>query len=146
MSSNDQLSSSFCMIAMSITTVSAPIPCRGFNTTVNMFKNDRPSSAVDVYCRLSEIPSAFSDFLACYQLALTLPVASASAERSFSPMRRIKTRLRSSMADGRLSNLAIVTVERELSEALMENPDKVLLTNLLDRHIATRPYHTDYSQ
>ena len=93
-----------------------------------MFKNDRLSSAVDVYSRLSGMPSAFPDLLACCQIALTLPVglASASAERSFSTMRRIKTHLRSSMADERLSSLAIITVERELSEALMKNPDRVI--------------------
>jgi hypothetical protein len=70
--------------------------------------------------------SAFPDLLACYQIALTLPVSSASAERSFSTMRRIKTNLRTSMGDERLSSLAIIAVERELSEALMENPDKVI--------------------
>ena len=91
-----------------------------------MFKNDRLSSAVDVYCRLSAMPSAFPDLLACYQIALTLPVSSASAERSFSTMRRIKTNLRASMGDERLSSLAIIAVERELSEAFMENPDKVI--------------------
>ena len=92
----------------------------------NMFKNDRPSSAVDVYCRLSAMPSAFPDLLACYQIALTLPVSSASAERSFSTMRRIKTHLRASMGDERLSSLAIIAVEREVSGAFMENPDKVI--------------------
>ena len=70
--------------------------------------------------------SAFPDLLACYQIALTLPVSSASAERSFSAMRRIQTHLRSSMADERLSSLAIIAVEREVSEAFMENPDKVI--------------------
>ena len=39
---------------------------------------------------------------------------------------RIKTNLRTSMGDERLSSLAIIAVERELSEALMENPDKVI--------------------
>jgi hypothetical protein len=82
-------------------------------------------SAVDVYCRLLEMSAAFPDLLACYQVALTLPVASASAERSFSTLRRIKTHLRSTMADDRLSNLAVIAVEREISDKLLENPARV---------------------
>jgi hypothetical protein len=48
-------------------------------------------SAVDVYCRLLEMSAAFSDLLAYCQVALTLPVASASAERIFSTLRRKNT-------------------------------------------------------
>ena len=44
-----------------------------------------------------KLASEFPDLVACYQLTLTLPVASASAERSFPTMRRIKTHLRASM-------------------------------------------------
>jgi hypothetical protein len=68
--------------------------------------------------------SALPDLLACHQIALTPPVASASAERSFSTMCRIKTYLRSSMDDERLSSLAIIAVERQLTEVLMQNPSK----------------------
>ena len=59
-------------------------------------------------------------------MALTLPVASATAERSFSAMRRIKTHLRGSMSDSRLSNLALIAVERELSEKLEHDPADVI--------------------
>jgi hypothetical protein len=111
----------------------------------NMFTT-QPSdclSAVDVYCRLLEMSAAFPDLLACYQVALTLPVASASAERSFSTLRRIKTHLRSTMADDRLSNLAVIAVlensemsvsRRQLSGGLLENPairSKLTLTKSL---------------
>jgi hAT family C-terminal dimerisation region len=54
---------------------------------------------------------------------LTLPVASASADRSFSTMRRIKTLLRASMGDSRLSNLSLIAIEHEKSDKLLENPD-----------------------
>jgi hAT family C-terminal dimerisation region len=92
----------------------------------NMFAGQAITDSVAVYKLLSEMPAAFPDLLACFQLALTIPVASASAERSFSAMRRVKTHLRSSMGDNRLSNLALIAVEREIASKLIKNPDKVI--------------------
>ena len=66
--------------------------------------------------KLSALPAAFPDILACLRVALTLPVASATAERSFSAMRRIKTHLCASMSDSRLSNLALIAVIRTRAE------------------------------
>jgi len=59
-------------------------------------------------------------------LILCFPVSSASAERSFSAMRRIKTYLRASMSEQRLSGLAVLSVERELSSALLKEPSAVI--------------------
>ena len=44
----------------------------------------------------------------------TLPVTTASAERSFSTLRCLKTYLRSTMKEERLTNLALMTVHREV--------------------------------
>ncbi|KAL0147912.1 hypothetical protein M9458_056789 [Cirrhinus mrigala] len=52
------------------------------------------------------------------RIAVTLPVTVASAERSFSKMKLIKTYLRSSMAQERMSGLAIVSINSELAKAL----------------------------
>jgi hypothetical protein len=86
----------------------------------------RSLSVADVYQKLLAVPAAFPDLRACFRLAMTLPVASATAERSFSTMQRIKTHLRASMSDGRLSNIALIAVERELSGELMKDPTKVI--------------------
>ena len=40
------------------------------------------------------------------------------SERSFSALKRIKTRLRSSMAEDRLSALVTLSIEREIAENL----------------------------
>ena len=42
-----------------------------------------------------------------------IPTSSCSAERSFSALRRIKTYLRNTIGDERLSALAILSIERE---------------------------------
>ena len=50
--------------------------------------------------------------------ALTIPVASASAERSFSVLKQVKTYLRSTMGQQRLNDLAVLAIERDLSKSL----------------------------
>ena len=51
-----------------------------------------------------------------YKIYLTLPVTSATAERSFSRLKIIKSYLRSTMTNERLSGLALISIERDLAE------------------------------
>ena len=51
-------------------------------------------------------------------LVLTLPVSTATTERSFSAMRIVKTRLRNKMEDDFLTNSLIIYIEREIAEKL----------------------------
>jgi len=55
------------------------------------------------------------------QVALCIPVSSASCERSFSAMRRIKNWLRTTMIQNRFSNLAIIHIENELVKTSIES-------------------------
>ena len=48
------------------------------------------------------------------QVARAIPISSAGCERSFSAMRRIKTWLRTTMAQDRFSNLALINIESSL--------------------------------
>jgi hypothetical protein len=52
------------------------------------------------------------------RLFLTLPTSIASAERSFSVLRRIKTYMRSSLANYALNDFAILCIERAVAEKL----------------------------
>jgi hypothetical protein len=52
---------------------------------------------------------------------LVVPVSSASAERSVSTMKRVKTYLRSTMTSSRLINLTLLSIEREISGKCIEN-------------------------
>lgn len=69
-----------------------------------------------------------SQKLAC--LILTLPSTTASVERSFSCLKRIKTYCRNSMSEERLSSLAIISIEKRLLKNLIsgcnEFYDKVI--------------------
>jgi len=57
----------------------------------------------------------FPNVSTLYKLFMTLPVSSATAERSFSRLKLIKSYLRSTMSESRLTNLALLSIERELS-------------------------------
>ncbi len=52
------------------------------------------------------------------RLLLTLPVTVASSERSFSSLKLIKTYLRSTMTQKRLSALAVISIEQEVRKSL----------------------------
>jgi hypothetical protein len=52
------------------------------------------------------------------ELALILPVATATVERAFSTMKIIKTELRNKMTDGWLNNLMVCYIEREIFKGL----------------------------
>ena len=57
-------------------------------------------------------------------LFLTIPITTASSERSFSALRIIKNYLRNSMSDERLSNLVLLFIEKEITKSL--NTDKLI--------------------
>ncbi|KAJ4442330.1 hypothetical protein ANN_03916 [Periplaneta americana] len=49
-----------------------------------------------------------------FSLIVTLPSTSVSVERSFSALNRIKTNLHNSMAQGRLTSLACISIHKDL--------------------------------
>ena len=72
----------------------------------------------------SESSSSFPDIITACFLYLTLPVTVASAERSFSKLKLIKTFLRSTMSQVRPSSLAILSIDsRRLEDA---DTDKII--------------------
>lgn len=60
--------------------------------------------------RLNSFPNA----CIIYIIVLTIPVNVASAKRSFSKLKLLKSYLRSTVSQGRLNGLAISTIEKEL--------------------------------
>ena len=100
----------------------------------NFFSERRdsdPSSEADTlheaYHLLSQVSECFPEIIKCYKIAMTIGVSSATAERSFSSLRRTKTYLRSTMGQTRLSDLALLTIERDLSSKLWDQVDELVL-------------------
>jgi hypothetical protein len=61
-------------------------------------------SLVDAYPTLCRV----------YAIAVAIPVSSSTAERSFSALKRVKTRIRSSMVQERLESLLSMSIERKI--------------------------------
>lgn len=61
-----------------------------------------------------ELTELYPNLWISLRIACTLPMTVASAERSFSKLKLIKTYLRSSMAQERLTGLAIISINHEV--------------------------------
>lgn len=75
------------------------------NTVAQIYKN---------LCQNQNLSASFIQVKRLCSLILTLPSTTASAERTFSALKRIKTYLRNTMGQTRLSALALISIEQEL--------------------------------
>lgn len=69
----------------------------------------------DVLLEIVPLREAFPVLVKLLQIALTIVVSTAECERSFSTLKRTKTYLRSTMSEQRLVDLAVLSIEKELS-------------------------------
>ena len=60
----------------------------------------------------------FPNTIIAYRILLTIPVTVASAERSFSKLKLLKSYLRSTMSQDRLNGLALIAIENDLLETI----------------------------
>ncbi|XP_021843059.2 uncharacterized protein [Spinacia oleracea] len=60
----------------------------------------------------------FPNTIVAYRILLTIPVTVASAERSFSKLKLLKSYLRSTMLQERLNGLALIAIENDLLETV----------------------------
>ena len=81
-------------------------------------EQQQPQSIVQFLSLLSPYKAAFDCMYKLLLIAVTLPITSASCERSFSKMKLIKTYLRNSMSNGRLSNIALLSIESVRAESI----------------------------
>lgn len=77
---------------------------------------ENANRAIDVLNYLKRMDeSAFPNAWVAYRIMLTIPVTVASAERTFSRLKLIKTYLRSTMSQDRLNGLAILSIESKMA-------------------------------
>ena len=75
------------------------------------------------YLQLCE--SAYRVMFKLVKIAMTIVVTTAECERSFSALKRVKNRLRTTMNQQRLADLAILTIEKEVADSI--NIDDILV-------------------
>ena len=71
----------------------------------------------------------FPEFSKVVHILAVIPATSCSAERSFSAVRRFKTYLHSTMGQQRVSNIALINIERAHANAVVNNDmDRIIDT------------------
>ncbi len=76
------------------------------------------SNVFDNEFAFKELKSLFPNIFTLLAIFLTMPVSSAEGERAFSCLKRIKSYLRSTMGQTRLSSLALINVHSRIAENL----------------------------
>jgi len=66
------------------------------------------------YLRETDLTTILLQVTKLCKLVLIIPATSASAERSFSVLKRIKTYLRNNQTQDRLSNLSVLSIEKDV--------------------------------
>lgn len=81
-------------------------------------KNKSMNKINDVLLELLPLREALPELVKLLQISLTVAVTTAGCERSFSSLKRIKSSLRTTMSEQRLSDLATISIERDLAVRL----------------------------
>ncbi|XP_076918638.1 uncharacterized protein LOC143579133 [Bidens hawaiensis] len=76
------------------------------------------SSPIEVLKHLNETQENFPNARITCRILLTVPVTVASAERSFSKLKLLKSYLRSTMSQERLNGLAMIAIESEILDSI----------------------------
>ncbi|XP_034549984.1 52 kDa repressor of the inhibitor of the protein kinase-like [Notolabrus celidotus] len=76
---------------------------------------DLNSDAILPFLIANDMDRAYPNLAILHRIYKTIPISSASAERSFSRLKLIKSYLRSCMDEARLSNLTLLCVERDIN-------------------------------
>lgn len=74
------------------------------------------------------LSTSFPDVCTALMLFLTIPVTVAAAERSFSKLKLIKTYLRNTMGQERLSHLSLLSIEHGIASSLKNSLDEIIST------------------
>ncbi|PRQ41931.1 putative HAT dimerization domain-containing protein [Rosa chinensis] len=77
------------------------------------YETDRPWTSIQIM-EFAKKMDMFPSVMVAYRILLTIPVTVASAERSFSKLKLLKSYLRTTMTQDRLNGLAMLTIERNM--------------------------------
>lgn len=85
-----------------------------------LFGNSRTPSEILSYIFHNDLINCLPEFYKLLYIIVTIPVTSASVERSFSALKRIKSFTRNTISQERLKNVSILSIEKTLVKELSE--------------------------
>ena len=88
------------------------------NPVVAVKKVTNLRTLCDIMNEISSAKSLFSEVFTLLRVVLIIPVTTATAERTFSCLRRLKTYLRSTMSQTRLNHCMLLHVHKERTDKL----------------------------
>lgn len=106
-----------------------------------IFGNSSKISDMVEFIYKNEITADVPEIYKFFCLILSLPPTSASVERSFSALKRIKSYSRNTMTQSRLNNLSILGIERGLVKELAK--DNTFYDKIIDDFAMTKPRRID---
>ena len=116
------------------TEVRVETACHGqAEATAEEYLNNSTETSQSLINALSTTPQRYPNVRNLLRIAVTLPLTSCSAERCFSAMKILKSRLRSTMLDERLNGLALMYIHKDKDIALETVISKFAMNN--DRKI-----------
>lgn len=88
------------------------------NTDQKITKVTTLRTICDIFNAAPSSKSLFQDIFRLLRILLTMPVTTATAERTFSALRRLKTYLRSTMSQARLNHVMLLHTHMERTDEL----------------------------
>ena len=89
--------------------------------------------------QLQSCSTAYENLYLAYKYLMTLSFTQCSCERSFSRLKLVKSRLRSTLKQCNLESLMLIAVEREISYKLKNDKE-----NILDSYAKTSKELSEY--
>ena len=85
-----------------------------------VFQETKPKTVQDMLVAIKDhdLNNVYPNLTVLYLILGTIAVSSATSERSFSRLKLIKSYLRSTMAEERLSSLALISIERDFADTV----------------------------
>lgn len=93
-------------------------PATEIQSLPNLPKTSMTTFELLTFIHQNELTGFYPNLWVALRIACTLPVTVASAERSFSKLKLIKTYLRSSMSEERLSGLAVISINHQIGSQI----------------------------
>ncbi|XP_053381948.1 52 kDa repressor of the inhibitor of the protein kinase-like [Mercenaria mercenaria] len=102
------------------------IDCQAIDTELDVWKRVAADSPIQGLAEaVDETYQLYPNIHVVLKILLTMPVSTASAERSFSSLRRLKTYLRNTMTEERLTGLALMHIHRNHQIDIDQDSDQV---------------------